>query len=79
MMRQLSHIFFAEALTFMFGDPASVPGWDVAAKHRRIRNRIPEVVDAYILGGPVAEQSVDINNVELSQKSTAHCGLLRQV
>ena len=77
MMRQLSHIFFAEALTFIFGDPASVLDRDVVAKHRRIQ--IPEVFDVYILGGPIAEQSVDINDVELSQKSTAHCGLLRQV
>jgi len=72
----LSHIFFAEALTFIFGDPASVPGWDVVAKHRRIRNRIPEVIDVYISGGPCRGQSVDIDNVELSQKSAAHCGLL---
>jgi hypothetical protein len=63
MMRQLSHIFFAEALTFIFGDPASVLDRDVVAKHRGIRDRIPEVSDAYILGGPVAEQSVDIYNV----------------
>jgi hypothetical protein len=33
-MRQLSHIFFAEALTFIFGDPASVLDRDVVAKHR---------------------------------------------
>jgi hypothetical protein len=79
MMRQLSHIFFAEALTFMFGDPASVPGWDVAAKHRRIRNRIPEVIDVYISGGSAVEQSIDINNVEFSQKSTALYGLLAQL
>ena len=79
MMRQLSHIFFAEALTFIFGDPASVPDWDAIVKHQGIRNRIPGVIDVYISGGSTMEQSVDIDNVELSQKSTAHCGLLAQV
>ncbi len=81
MTRQLSHIFFAEALTFIFRDPASVPGWDAAAKHRGIRTRKPEVVDVYIWGGRhmTVRQSFDISDVELSQESTALPGLLRQV
>jgi hypothetical protein len=66
MMRQLSHIFLAEALTFIFGDPASVPGWDVVPSTGESANRIPEVFDVYISGDPGDEWSVDINDVELS-------------
>ena len=46
---------------------------DVAAKHRGIRNRIPEVIDVYISGGHTTRWGgpVDINDVELSQETQA--------
>ena len=66
MMRQLSHIFFAEALTFIFGDPASVLDRDVVPKHQRIQNQIPEVFDVYILGGP------SLSSPSISTTSNCH-------
>jgi len=43
---------------------------DAAAKHRGIRSRIPEVIDAYISGGAGWPHSpVDINDVEFHKKT----------
>jgi len=77
MTRHFSHIFFAEAETFIFGDPASVP-IGTSPSSTGDPNRIPVVFDVYILGGRAARHGspVDINDVGLSQESTALRGLL---
>jgi hypothetical protein len=80
MIRHFSHIFLAEAETFINPDPASILLRDVAvAKHRGIHQE-SRVIDRYIVGGQVKPrlglrdwQSVNINEVVCSQEIAARC------
>ena len=84
MIRHFSHIFLAEAETFIKNrDPASVLRWGRrVAKHRGIQTE-SRVIDIYTVGGQEKPrlglrdwQSVDINDVVVHKKSQPASRLL---